>query len=93
MPVVFKDYRKESRSNWGATVQPTQNLTLEQLNTGAILRIADATEAMAKNHQDLIDERDRYKQRFETAVEQRDTAYRRISALQGVITKLKKKAS
>lgn len=93
MALIFKDYRIESRSNWGVHIQQTQNITQEQIQTGAILRIADAVEVMAKNNQMLIEERDRYKRLYANVVEERDNANRRISALQGVITKMKKKAS
>ena len=37
---------------------PLNSVTLDGLQTGAIMRIAAATELMAKNHQQLIDERD-----------------------------------
>ena len=45
---MFKNYKQESRKDWG-TNQDSELLSIEQINLGAILRIADATEAMAKN--------------------------------------------
>lgn len=45
-------YRDSSRKNWGQDGEAP--LTLEQINTGAMLRIADATEKMAQRHTELI---------------------------------------
>lgn len=49
--------RDESRKNWGTA--NNEHLSLEQINTGALLRLADATEKMAQRYTSLIDERDR----------------------------------
>lgn len=68
-----------------------ENPAHTELQTGALQRIADATELMAKRYQDLIDDRDRYKQNYYSSLAEKDKLYRRIAALQGVITKLKKK--
>jgi hypothetical protein len=48
---------------------------------------------MAKNYQQLIDDRSMYKKWHEDARRREDKANRRISALQGVITRMKKKAA
>ena len=72
----FKSYREESRANWGRTLCDEQHPSNEEVQLGAILRIADAAEVMARNHQQLINERDRL--------------LRRIAALRGHITRLKK---
>ena len=84
----FKDYRKESRASWGA--DQDRNLSIEQINCGALLRLADATELMCKDREKLERdyaymraERDRYRSSLESAE-------RRIAALKGVITKAKK---
>lgn len=85
----FKGYREASRTNWG-TSDGEHRLSLDQINCGALLRIADATELMAKRHSELIAQK-------ESA--QRSAAYyedlyrrcdRRLSAAKGQITKLKK---
>ena len=65
--------------------------TNEDIQTGALQRIANATEAMAADYVKMREERDRYKQYYLDARAAKDKLYRRISALQGVITKLKKK--
>lgn len=86
----LKSYREQSRNiNWG-TDKTGNSLTLEQINCGSLLRIADAAEIMAKNHQQLIDERDRYKQWYE---QERKTNQRLLNSnagLRGYIKRLKK---
>jgi hypothetical protein len=54
-------------------------------------RIADATEAMAQYHVRIIKERDEYKTECHEKQQTIDMLRRRVSAYQGVITKLKKK--
>ena len=84
---MFKSYKQESRSNWGRNT--TQELTREEVQHGAILRIADATEAMAKNHVQLQSERDRYKQWYDQERERAAKLERSNAALRGQITRLK----
>lgn len=64
---------------------------LESLNTGSLQRIADATELMAKNFIAMQNDLDYYKRRYNECRGREDKLYRQISALKGVITKLKKK--
>lgn len=85
---MFKSYREESKKNWGTE---DEQLTQDQIKFGAVLRIADATEAMAKNHEDLLRQLKWYKQAYKDA-SRRAEHYRRSNAgLRGVITRLKKK--
>lgn len=84
----MKDYKEESKKSWGTE---SEGVTMEQLNLGAVLRIADATEAMAKNYNELIRERDNYKAWYLS--ERRDAAKleRSNATLRGHITRLKNK--
>jgi len=66
--------------------------TLENINTGTLQRIADATEKMASNYTFLQNERDKYERWFKGERAENARLYRRIAALQGVITHAKKKA-
>lgn len=84
----FLDYRVESRKTYGCRNQ--SNLERDQLQFGALLRIADASEAMAKRHIELIDENARL-QNLKMYAENRLKVEEQTSrALRGVITKLKK---
>jgi len=85
-----QNLRSASRREW-ASENP--GLTRDELKVGTLLRIADATEAMARRYNDLLD-RNRF---LERACESRSSEIehleRRISSLKGQITKMKKKGS
>lgn len=79
--------REASKQNWTLTSN-----TIEEINSGSLQRIADATEKMAASYDSLRNERDRYKTWYEDRG--RAIAYlnKRIAALRGVITKMKKRS-
>ena len=92
--MTYKYFKDESRKNW-CTRRPDDqgeawNISPDQAKFGAILRIADACELMAKNHDELVLQRDL----FRDALQEKITAIigleRKIAALRGVITKMKK---
>ena len=85
----FKPYRDESRKNWGTSGPGTLNI--QQIQTGALLRIADASESMAREYNRLLDEARVQRRRAENLDRQNDTLRRRVAALKGVITKMKAK--
>jgi hypothetical protein len=64
--------------------------SLNDLNTGALLRIADATEKMAVTHVALQEDRDRYKRWYQDSEKTRKYLLLSNAALKGQITKLKK---
>lgn len=74
--------------------------TTENIQTSAIMRIANATEAMAnateamaKNYNDLQYWHDHYKNQSKERLERIEALNRSISSYKGQITKLKKKLS
>lgn len=80
-------FKVESRKDWYAgNRQPT----MEELAFGAFQRIADATELMAKNHAQLISDRDWYAKQYKHRGEQIDTLKRQVAALRGVVGRMKK---
>lgn len=83
----FLNYRDESRKGWGTE---GDGLTRDQIQTGALLRIADATELMAKTHADLAQSRDYYKKRFEEELAITRSMRKANAALRGHIGRLKK---
>ena len=85
----FKSYRDQSRLNWGSENESLHKDT-DRIKLGAHLRIADAMELMAKNHAQLIEERDRFKRWWQEEQSKVSKLYRRVAALRGVITRLKK---
>lgn len=86
----FKNFRNESRQGYGRELCPTQELTRDDLKLGAVLRIADACELMAKNHQELIADRDFYKKQSMCRLERTQNLDHQIAGLRGYITRLKK---
>ena len=93
MAKVFKSYRKESNTDWGAFFEDGETPNREQLGLGCLLRIADATELMAKNYTLLQDAKDQYQRWYNNERAENAKLTKQISAYKGVITKLKKKLS
>lgn len=87
----FKSYKDESRANYGQDVRDGQSMPWDCLQIGCLMRIADAVEKMAANHDQLIRERDRYKGWLQGADNDRRRLERSNAALRGVITKLKER--
>jgi len=83
-----RSYAKESRSNWGTS--SSDALSIEQITLGATLRIADATEAMAKSHTALIEEKERYKRWHEEKSAAYDRLERSYRAVRGHLTRIKR---
>lgn len=65
--------------------------TYEAMNAGSLQRIADATEVMAKSYNDLIADRNWYKDRYAEKNKRIDQLNNSIRSYRGAITKLKKK--
>lgn len=85
----YTRYRENSRRDWGSSDQATAD-TDYHIQMGAVLRIADSLEIIAKDRAHLEqrvkwaeDERDSWKREAESLA-------RRNAALRGVITKLKR---
>ena len=68
-----------------------ESASLEQINAGSLQRIADACETMAADDQKLKSSYEYMKQSRDMWRERAETRARRISALKGVITKLKRR--
>lgn len=81
------NYRDESRKAYGTQ---RENLTLEQLNTGALLRIADATEKACADREALERQLKQLRQRHASTLSELSTEKRRTAALRGVINRMKR---
>ena len=92
-------YRTKSRCPWSLT-NNANTPTEQQLQIGAILRIADAVELIAKPHvdaarlqkrlDDALAEEERWHSAHERRAQERDHLERRIRSLRGVITRERK---
>lgn len=83
--------RDESCKPYTTTVLEGEGVSDDSLKTGALLRIADATEKMAQRHTELIEQRDRYERYWEESRRTIEARDRQIAALRGQITKLKRR--
>lgn len=84
--------KNESKKDWVVGID--DNVTTypgdHNIQLGCLMRIADATEAMAKNYVRLQEDADLYKKWWQNEKERRRAEERKVIALKGVITKLKK---
>lgn len=85
---MWKNFQDESRKAYGAE---TANVSAELLVAGCLQRIATAAESMAQNYDTLISDRARYERLWKLAEARSEHACRRIAALKGAITRLKRK--
>jgi len=76
--------REASKQNWNS------GDTREDINSGSLQRIADATELMASNYQKLLTDAQSSKEAYHKSIERERKLERRIAALKGVITRIKK---
>lgn len=75
--------REKSKQDWFCDKDPGL------IKLGCLQRIADATELMAINHQELVAERDRYQDLAKRNYEEMKRLERSNQALRGVITRMK----
>lgn len=86
-----RTFRELSRLDF--TLPAESSGTESQVKIGALQRIADATELMAKNHASLVADRDFWKSQAKYAELMRSRSDHRVRALKGVITKLRRSAA
>ena len=87
MPRIL--FKTESRKDYGYN-DGDGNATMDQLKVGSLMRIADSLEKMERPYAQLIRDYDLYKQLFKDSDARNGKLTRSISALKGVITKLRK---
>ncbi len=80
--------KEKSRLDWGSS--QLEKLTIEEIKCGAILRIADAMELMAKRYNDLIAERDQYQRSRDYFLDRSKTLERSNRSLRACLKKTKK---
>lgn len=84
----FKDYRTHSRRNWGTR---DKGIDMNQIHLGAILRIADACETMAKDKADLEASVKYLRESRDRARDMAELNKRRAASYKGQVTRLKNK--
>lgn len=86
----FKSFRKESKKDFGLFQNINDNLNIEHIKIGCLLRIADAAENIAINYTKLQNDYNYVKERKDYYQEKYYEMQRKVSALKGVITKMRK---
>lgn len=81
---MAETFIEASRKSWNS------DGSMGHINAGSLQRIAAATELMAQSYSELIDQRDRYKRSYEVERSRVIRLKLSVSALKGVITKMKK---
>lgn len=84
-----KNYKDASRANWART--DNRNPTTEQLQLGCLQRIADATEAMAKNYVQLEKDVEFWKREYYHEKNRKDAWQRSATSYKAHFTRLKNK--
>lgn len=84
-----KDYRQESRKNWGRKVGPGETFDNSDIQLGAILRIADATEKMCADRVKLEKDLEWFKKECRQLNEQIDQLRRSKESYIGKLRKAK----
>lgn len=79
--------RDDSRQNWRGSG------SVESINSGSLQRIADALEKMSRNYDQLISDRNHFRNQASRLRGELDAERRRSAALRGVITRMKNKAA
>ena len=90
MTIKHVSYREESKKDYGQRMEENGNLCMDQLRTGALLRIADATEKMASNYKKLQDDLEWYKKRYRDASADNNHLWNVIRGLRGAVKRAKK---
>lgn len=87
----LKNYKEESRKNWGKNLLEGEDLSNEDLTLGAILRIADATELMAKNFLQLQKENNHLRKSNDSLMHYYEKEKKKASTYKGLYHKEKNK--
>jgi regulator of replication initiation timing len=80
--------KDESRKNW--THDESKKVTFEEINTGALMRIADAVEKMAERYTELIHDKEFLEVRVKRLHERNEFLERSNASLRGHLRSAKK---
>jgi hypothetical protein len=80
-------FQEVSRQNYHTSAA---HATHQEIQTGSLQRIADATELMAKRYVEVLADRDNYKRWYEQEKASSKRLVAQVNALKGVITKMRK---
>lgn len=87
----FKDYREESRKNWGADQE--QSLDRGQIQTGALLRISDSLEKIEHPYLTLLRDLERYRRDYRRQQQEIENLRNSNRNLKAYITRMKNESN
>lgn len=90
---IFNSYREASKKVVGRNIEEGYRPNNDEVMLGAVLRIADASEAMAQNHVQLQKDRDFYKRRYEETLQRNSELTQQLITQRGMTTRYKNKAN
>lgn len=85
---MLVSWRQESKKDYGSDYK--HDINIDNIKTGAVLRIADAVEVMSRRYTDLLDQVESAKRDAEFYRKLYLKMQRRNYALRGVITRMKR---
>lgn len=91
MGKVTKNLKEISRLNFTSSKDEFQAWGNETIQTSCMMRIADASELMAKNFLNIQDDLERYKRMYHRERSDNDSLRRSVSSYKGKFNSLKKK--
>lgn len=92
--MASESWKKSSRIDWHSESKNDVGfLSVDHVKAGALMRIADVTEMMAKNHDQLVRDAENNKRWYQEEKQRREKLQRSNAALRGIIKRMKRKAS
>ena len=88
---MSKDFKTLSKQNW-TLAEDKDKPNLDQINTGCLQRIAEATEAMAQNYLRLQSDVEYLSRRNKLLISENDHLKRSAATYRGKYNSLKKKS-
>lgn len=85
--MALKNFKEESRKDWGS--DQSTSLSIEQINCGAILRIADAAEKMVFKYTQMEKDLAWYKEQYSNKTREIERLNRVAAALRGHMKRTK----
>lgn len=85
-----KYWKEQSKLEWYTVLPDDQALHNEGLQIGCLQRIADATEKMAQPFQQLINDREHFKNATNRLAGENKKLRKQVAAYQGIIKRTKK---
>lgn len=85
-----QSWKDASKINWTSEGDGNGFIGENKIAVGCLMRIASATESMARSHADLIAEAERFKKWYHEEKARREKLQRQVNAYKGIIKRMKR---